>query len=210
MLTIHDYETASPFMWHLVIDGIRNSWESWHKGDSTIISNGDAFDLGEADKALCLKLIKAGTDHGKFMRQLPIVVDLTAPEAWLKQLDTYHIGTTCNRTSTMHTLGKREFTADMFSWEDVKHVTQAYILDELNLLREDWIAAGKRKGPEQKEWRALVNALPMGFNFRSCWSANYQVLRSIYHARKHHRLGEWRQFCEWITQLPNSDLITVE
>jgi hypothetical protein len=215
MLTIHDYEPPSPKTWHLVVQGTRNSWDSHAKSDSTFMQgrSGDVFTffaLGEADKSLLVKLVKAGPDHGKMLRQLPIVIDMTGPESWWKQIDTYRVGTTRNSTSTMHTLGKHEMTADMFSWEDVGPVEQAAILDNLNFLREAWLAAGKRKGPEQKEWRALVNALPMGFNFRSCWSGNYQVLRSMYHARKHHRLGEWRQWCEWITTLPYSELITVE
>lgn len=192
----------------IVIAGMRNSWESHGKSDSKWVAGSyyeedETFTFGNADKTLALKLITAGADHGKFMRQLPVVVDLTAPELFLKQLDTYKVGTTKNSTSTMHTLGRVPITADMFAG-NVSRET----IDKLNALRDAWVAAGKRKGGGEQEWQNLLDELPMSFAYRSCWSANYQVLRNIYHARKHHRLGDWKPFCQWIESLPYADLIT--
>lgn len=219
MIKIHDYDTPSQKTWHLVIKGIRNSWGSHEKSDSTYnYAYHDAFNawndspeefiMGDNDKALMIKLIKAGADHGKFMRQLPVIVDITAASYWWWDHDTYKIGTARNSSSSMHTLGKEELTLSHFSFEDIDSIRQREIINTINSLRDEWTAKGKRKGPEVKEWRALIQALPRGFNFSSVWSANYQVLRNMYHARKNHRLSEWRDFCTWIETLPYADLIT--
>lgn len=214
MLKINDFDAPSPKTFYLVFQGMRFSWDSNNKADSTLLQNGAygnyKFTLGEDDKKLALKLIKAGTDHSKFMRQLPIVVDITAASYLWWDLDTYKVGTTRNSSSSMHTLGKEELTVEHFSFDDVPEIEIVQTLAQLNRLRARWIEAGKRKGPEATEWRALVQALPRAFNFRSMWSANYAVLRSIYFARRNHRLAEWRVFTDWITTLPYGELITHE
>jgi hypothetical protein len=164
--------------------------------------------FGDSDKELAKNLIKSGTDHSKFMRQLPVVISMTAPSFFWWDHDTYKVGTTRNSTSSMHTLGKVKLDESHFSMEDVSEPTRSKVIGITNELIEEWVASGKRKGPQAKEWRALIEVLPRGFNFTSTWSANYQVLRNIYLARRSHRLLEWRQFCEWIELLPHSDLIT--
>ncbi len=220
MITIHDYDTPSAKTWHLVTQGTRNSWESWQKSDSYYeqapltsggrFGAGSVFWLGEADKALLQKLINAGADHSKFMRQLPIVIDISAPNYFWVEFDTYKINTTRNSTSKMHILGKYPFDASMFSWEDIDQTNQVIMLQTLNYLRDRWIdEGGKRKGPNAGAWRAMVQAIPDSWNYRSCWSGNYQVLRNMYHARKSHRLLEWREFCQFIETLPHADLITL-
>lgn len=209
MITIHDYDTPSAKTWQLSVKGIRYSWGSNDKSDS-YISLID-FELGAQDKALMLKLIKAGTDHSKFMRQLPVVVDLTAPEYWFKEMDTYRVGITRNSSSMMHTLGKEPFNENMFSWEDLDYAVKTTLLHNLNYHRDRWIdEGGKRKGPEAYAWRAMLQTIPQSWNYHSVLSMNYQVLRSIYHARKNHRLSEWRTFCSWIEELPHAILITGE
>lgn len=215
MLKINDFDAPSPKTFYLVFQGMRFSWDSNNKADSDYQPKDEFHDeewfyLGEDDKKLALKLIKAGTDHSKFMRQLPIVVDITAASYLWWDLDTYKVGTTRNSSSSMHTLGKEELTLRHFSFDDVPEIEIEQTLAQLNRLRNRWIEAGKRKGPEATEWRALVQALPRAFNFRSMWSANYQVLRSIYFARRNHRLAEWRVFTDWITTLPYGELIIHE
>ena len=205
MISIHDVDTPSDKTCYLVFTGMRNSWESKDKGDS-VYRNG-TFTLGEKDKELAQRLTKAGADHGKYLRQLPIIVDMTAPEYFLKEFDTYKVGTVRNSTSMMHTLGKHVIVSDMFSWENVSDHMQRDTLHILNALRIDWINAGKRKGPDHDEWRAMVQMIPQAWKYRSTWSANYQVLRNMYHARKHHRLAEWRQWCDWTETLPLAMLI---
>lgn len=211
MLIIHDYETPSPKRWHLVISGMRNSWESWQKGDSVYeqYHYERIFALGEADKALANRLIKAGSDHSKFARQLDVCVDISAPSYWFREFDTYKIGTTANSTSQMHTVGKHPFAADMFSFEDLPEAYQWRMLQHLNILRDEWITAGKRKGPDATEWRAMLQAIPDSWMYRRCLTLNYQVLRAIYTSRKNHRLSEWREWCAWTEQLPYSELITL-
>lgn len=226
MLEIIRYETASAHWLWIAINGMRNSWESHEKGDSRTWyhapnDQGGAFELGDADRTLLHKLIRAGQDHSKVLRQLPIIMDIKAPNYFWKEFDTYRVGVaygdddgsdvTQNSTSQMHVLGKYPFSADMFSWEDIDQLGIDAMLTLLNYLRDRWIdEGGKAKGPNAYCWRAMVQAIPDSWNYTRTVTANYQVLRSIYHARKAHRLSEWRTFCEWLTTLPYSELITME
>lgn len=208
LIKIHTYEIPGPMWVYSVIQGVRNSWESWEKSDSELGTYDERpyLEIGPLDLELCLKLIRAGKDHGKFLRQIPVLIEFTAPEYFLKEFDTYKISTVSDRTSMMHTLGKEEFNADMFSWEDFPD--QDEYLELLNKLRGIWIASGKRKGPQSKEWNMLIKAVPQSWNYLTCWTGNYQTLRDMYFARKNHRLSEWRDFCDFIETLPYSDLIT--
>ena len=213
-LTIINHVGPSPEQWDMTIKGMRNSWESWEKGDSYLAPNGK-YRFGPADCALALRLACLGADHGKYLRMLPVLFELKAPGYWWREFDTYRVGVeapdvTQNSTSMMHILGKHEFTADMFCFEDMPKGAQSDILDMLNVLREQWIDAGKRKGPEVRAWRALQQAIPYGWLYTRTISLNYQVLRSICHARRHHRLAEWRDLCTWMATLDYSDLITTE
>lgn len=210
MINIHSYCVPDGEWFSHVTRGVRNSWESWEKGDSLLYYDPNpysaVFELGENDKALAQKLLNAGKDHGKFIRQIPVLIDFSAPEYFLKEFDTYKIGTTCNRTSMMHTLGKSEFTEDMFSWEDVQQSIVSSTLDNLNYLRDRWLdEGGKRKGPQAEAWRAMVQMVPQSFIYRSTWTGNYQNLRDMYHSRRNHRLKEWREFCTWIEALPYAE-----
>lgn len=219
MITIIDYAVPSPKQFQLSIRGLRFSWGSNDKSDSCYVSDVDiekcldveVFQMGDNDRALLLKLIKAGTDHSKFMRQLPITIDFIAPEYFLKEFDTYKISTVSNRSSMMHTLGKEKFTEDMFSWEDTDITVRTAMLHNLNYHRDRWLdEGGKRKGPDAYAWRAMLQVIPQSWNYRTLWAGNYQTLRSMYFARRNHRLSEWREFCRFITTLPYSELITVE
>jgi hypothetical protein len=216
VIIVHGYEPPSATTWYFVINGMRNSWESWERGDSEYDEPGNdwtlpAFYLGDADKNLAQRLTKTGADHGKYLRQLPVVIDITAPAYFWREFDTYHIGVTSNSTSQMHTLGKHPFNASMFCFEDVDITPQTQILETLNWLRDRWIdEGGKRKGPDATYWRAMVQAIPDSWMYRRCVSLNYQVLRNMYFVRRNHRLTEWRQWCAWVDSLPYSELITVE
>lgn len=195
-------------MFYAVTQGVRNSWESHNKSDSTL---DETFKLGSADRVLCEKLINAGPDHGKFLRQLPIILDFSGPEYFLKEFDTYKVGTARNSTSMMHTLGREEFNADMFSVEDLHPLVVKDMILILNARRSEWIEAKRRKGPEAQAWRAMIQSVPQSWNYRSLWSGNYQVLRNMYFGRRNHRLREWRQFCDMIVkELPYAELITYE
>lgn len=228
MIKITEYSVHESAM-HMIIRGMRNSWDSWEKGDSELILDPTMpiefrnvykwydveipiefklFKLGEADRKLALNLIQTGPDHGKFLRQIHIVMDIEAPEYWWLQFDQYKIGTTSNSTSTMHTLGKYEIEGELFCLEDVDKDIQEEYLNLLRKVRAKWVLTGKKRG--NKEWRAMCQLAPRGLIYKRTMDANYQVLRNMYHARKHHKLDEWHQFCTWIETLPYSEFITVE
>ena len=212
MLKINHYITVPPEWYNAVIQGMRNSWESWEKSDSYI--EDDTFVLGSSDKGLAQRLTKAGDDHGKYIRQIPILYSVTAPDYWFREFDTYVVGNippgdvTQNSTSQMHVMGKEVITAQHFNFEDVPNDVMSKTLENLNMLRDNWIESGKKKGPQANEWRALKQSIPDSWLYTRTTSANYMVLRHMYHARKNHRLSEWREFCTWIETLPHADLLT--
>lgn len=204
------FEQARVYNFLDALRGMRNSWESWDKMDSREYFDRDrekvVFDFGDADKKLAMSLVKAGSDHAKFMRQILVSVDIIAPEYWWKEADTYKVGSVANSTSMMHTLGKHPFDESYFSMEDMKESTKSNIINLLNVLRDEWIESGKKK--PSPEWRAMNQAIPISFNYRRTFTFNYAGLRAMYHARKRHRLSEWQDFCAWCETLPHSELIT--
>lgn len=210
MIKIHRYSVADGFFWQIVIEGMRNSWESWEKGDSYTSfldydTGGTGYHIGEKDMELCQRLVKAGNDHGKFLRQLPVAIDISAPDYFWKEFDQYKVGVTTNSTSMMHTLGRQPFSIDVLDLEDMEKEDSMILLSYLNKLRDKWINANKKK--PGKEWRAMLKAAPNSWIYRRAVTANYQVLANMYHSRKHHRLQEWHDFCAWIETLPYSQLI---
>lgn len=214
MLKVHAYAPPSDEQWSMVVRGARNSWESWGKSDSGFIGNRGAFEMGAADMALLLKLVMAGSDHGKFMRQLPLVLEVTAADYWWREFDTYRIGVeaddiTQNSTSQMHVLGKHPFSPEMFSLEDVEPAQIDALMAFLNWHRDRWFdEGGKRKGPDASFWRAMKQVTPDSWNYTRTVSLNYQAARAMYHARRAHRLSEWRHFCLFLAALPYGELIT--
>ncbi len=187
--------------------GMRNPLESWNQSDSRweddLLIELPTFKVGQRDMTLALKLIKAGTDHSKFMRQIFVSMDITAPLYWWKEMDQYRVGCTTNSTSTMHKLGTRELTKRDFSWDKMTK-ERLDTLNHINTLAKKWRESNK----ENKEiWREMIQDLPDSFLQMRTWTANYQVLRNIYYARKNHKLQEWRDFCWEIKKLPFSKLI---
>lgn len=204
------FEHVKTYNWIDAIRGMRNSWNSWSGMDSREYYDKDRekfiTEIGTADKKLMLNLVKAGSDHAKYMRMILVSVDIIAPEYLWKEFDTYKVGTVANSTSMMHTLGREPITSDMFSWEDVSETHKEAMLSLLNELRDIWIASGKKK--PSPEWRAMNQLMSIGFNYRRTVTLNYAVLRAMYHSRKNHRLSEWHDFCAWCETLPHADLIT--
>ena len=183
----------------------RNAMNSWDKSDS----NFEKDILGNADLELAKKLVKAGTDHSKFMRMITVTFDITAPMYWWKEASTYKVGTVRNSCSTMHTIHKKEFTLDDFShehllteketeWGDIcPIITLECTISALNNFRKKYLET-----KEKKYWWQMIQLLPSSYNQRSTVQLNYAVLRNIYHARKNHKLDCWRTFCSWIETLP--------
>lgn len=211
-------ENAEIFGWGSAIRGMRNPLESWDKSDSrrefiedpgTINPNDEVkWVLGENDLKLMKSLSKAGSDHAKFLRMINVVCDVTAPLYWWKEFDTYKIGTAANSCSTMHCIHKKEFTLGDFSWEHLKPSGLAILenlIRELNFWRSRYLAT-----KEKEDWWQLIQLLPSSFDQKRTIQLNYQVLKSMYFARKDHKLDEWRMLCRWIEALPYFKEIILE
>ena len=216
-------ETTSVYGWEAAVRGMRNPMNSWDQSDSSKIT--DDYEIGEKDLDLMTRLVKAGTDHSKFMRMITVTVDLTAPMYWWKEFDTYKVGTVRNSCSTMHKIHGKEFSKEDFSCEhliitspfeytdakteltDIDGIDTGILVSPMSLLN---ITIGclnnyRRKFIETKDkawWWQMIQLLPSSYNQRATVQLNYAVLRSIYHARKSHKLDEWHDFCGWIETLP--------
>ncbi len=194
--------------WEAAIRGMRNPMNSWEKSDSCFLPNLKLPLLGDNDYNLMKQLVKAGTDHSKFMRMITVTVDITAPLYWWKEFDTYKVGTVRNSCSTMHKIHEKPFERCDFSFDKVLGGTNAFInhiIAELNGYREMYVET-KRK----EYWYTLIQLLPSSYNQKATVQLNYAVIRNMYHSRKNHKLDEWSQgFTEWAKWLPYSELITM-
>ena len=203
------FENTEVSGWAAAVRGMRNPLNSWEKSD-IIIDDIGLCELGENNLKLMQQLIKAGSDHSKFMRMINVTVDIIAPLYWWKEFDTYKVGTVRNSCSTMHTIHKKPFELDDFSTDHLtnraKHVLET-VIHYLNVYRNLHI---EEKSKEW--WWQLIQLLPSSYNQRATVQLNYAVLRNIYKSdRRHHKLDEWRVgFMEWIESLPYSELITME
>lgn len=189
--------------WEAAIRGMRNPMNSWAQSDSV---NGAG--IGQKDLDLMKRLAAAGSDHRKFMRYINVTMDITAPLYWWKEYDTYKVGTVANSCSTMHRIHEKEFTIDDFSHEHLfgtAEVVLEHIIITLNLNRDRFNESGHK---DKQSWWNMIQLLPSSYNQRRTVQLNYEVLRHIYHARKAHKLDEWRELCARIEKLPYSELIT--
>ena len=191
------------------IRGARNPMNSWHKMDSHYDENGN-YVLGPNDLDLAKRLAHAGSDHRKFLRQIFVTVDITAPLYWWKEFDTYKVGTTANSTSTMHKIHAKEFTRDDFSCDRMDEGGLA-LLDQviayLESERQKFIADKDNK----QAWHNMIQTLPTSYNQMRTVTLNYENLINMYYARRHHKLAEWHVLCDWIMSLPYAqELICVK
>lgn len=186
--------------------GMRNPKNSWDKSDSYFKNFDNDGYIGENDLKLAKTLAKAGTDHGKFLRMITVWCDIAAPLYWWKEFDTYKVGTVANSCSTMHKIADKEFTLEDFSVEhlndDVIDNPFKEIISCLNFFRELYLQNG-----DKEDWWQMIQLLPSSYNQKRTVMLNYQVLRNIYHARKSHKLNEWKEFCKWIENLPYADVL---
>lgn len=222
MLKIEKVVLPSPEQWHMVIDGMRNPMNSWDKSDSytTYIVDGEtkesadfAFFVGENDHKLMTKLAKGGAVHAKYRRMIPVFLTINAPLYWWKEFDTYKVGTVANSCSTMHKIHAKEFTMDDFSHEHLNRANLEVLRDVIGILNRErnlYVNGWQdRIEPNSKEfWWQLIQLLPTSYNQKRTVMLNYEVLTNIYNSRKNHKLDEWHTFCDWIRELPYSELIT--
>lgn len=178
--------------------GMRNPMNSWGKSDS--IFEPMAMMIGPNDLFLAQKLISGGPVHSKFMRQIFVTMDIDAPLYWHKEMDTYKVGTTANSCSTMHKIHSKEFTLDDFSHEHLDGYSidlLEKIIDRLNYYRKKF-----NETKDKKYWWQMIQLLPSSYNQKRTWTADYEILRSIYQWRRGHKLNEWHDFCRMIEELP--------
>lgn len=179
--------------------GMRNPMNSWDLGDT------EGNNIGDNDLKLLLQLCKAGADHRKVLRQMLVSFDVVAPLYWYKEFDTYKIGTVSNSQSTMHKLCNRPLIKHDFSFEDMhdnEYIVNA-VIDNLNARIKDY-----QLTKNKNLWRTIIQLLPCAYNQGRTITCNYEVILNMYQQRKHHKLKEWIDFCQYMkNNLPYFDLI---
>ena len=219
------FENTEVFNFEGALRGMRNPLQSYDKSDSFYLYEQDiegkkhwlTYKIGKNDLELAQRLILAGDEHAKFMRQIFINVDITAPIFWWKEMDTYKIGTTANSTSTMHKLSSTPIIRECFDMTnydgslnmiDPCHIDTmvSELISFLEQLRQKYLQTG-----DKAYWVELVRWLPESWLQTRTWTANYAILRNIYFQRRNHKLSQWHEFCNWIESLSYArELITLE
>lgn len=197
-------ENLRTFNWEGALRGLRNPLNSWAKSDSTFDENGNIINVGENDLRLMKTLFKAGTEHRKYLRQIFVSMDITAPLYWISELDTYKVGTVRNSCSFMHKGVSKPFEITDFSTHDTlidgvpKNIeTWKTILDALNQLREEYLAT-----KDNNIFQQIRCLLPSGYNLRFTITMNYENVLTIIEQRSGHRLKEWNELIEVLKTLP--------
>ena len=203
------FENTNVMNFDGAIRGMRNPLNSWDKSDSYWNNGRRTYHIGENDLDLARRLIKAGSDHRKFLRQIFVSVDITAPLYWWKEFDTYKVATVANSCSTMHKIHSKPIELSDFSIDDF------YIEGDGIDLRDCFInvvadcESLRRKYLETKDkkyWRGLIQLLPESYNQKRTVTLNYETLRNIYRSRRNHKLDEWSiGFMGWIDSLPYAE-----
>ena len=233
---MNSWEKSDSFLCREVEDGTCPEDCSF-RGKCPVYGTEDFFVLGDNDYALMKNLRNAGTDHRKFMRMITVYLDITAPLYWWKEFDTYKVGTVANSCSTMHKIADKEFEEGDFSTEHLfdaesKDVEFPIIHGEehspiwslnmtikmLNFYRKKYLETKTKPMKEEAKraqlikayWWQMIQLLPSSYNQRRTVMLNYEVLANMYRSRRNHKLDEWHTFCDWIEELPYSELITGE
>lgn len=181
------------------IRGARNPMNSWDRMDSSYDKDGN-YILGENDLSLAKRLCKAGSDHRKFIRQILVCVDITAPMYWWKEFDTYKVGTVANSTSTMHKIHSKPFDLDDFSHDHLSEDAKGALLDFIGFMEKKRVSFVENKNKD--DWYDIIQLLPSSYNQTRTITMNYENLHNMYFARKSHKLEEWHKYCDWIMELP--------
>ncbi|MBO5364938.1 MAG: hypothetical protein J6A56_05695 [Clostridia bacterium] len=181
------------------IRGARNPMNSWDRMDSSYDKDGN-YILGPNDLDLAKRLCKAGSDHRKFIRQILVCVDITAPMYWWKEFDTYKVATVANSTSTMHKLCSKPFELTDFSHDQLSIDALAALSSFMNFLETKRLSYIETK--DKADWYDLIQLLPSSYNQTRTVTMNYENLLNMYFARRNHKLLEWHTYCDWILSLP--------
>ena len=199
MIKVENIET---FGLYGAMRGMRNPLNSWDKADTTVYQGHDKefVNIGVNDLNLATRLIKAGTEHRKFLRMIHVQMDVTAPLYWWKEADTYKVGTTANSCSTMHKIAAKEFALDDFSHDHLFNDAVVYngyvstsvlecVIGALNEFRNLFLET-----KDKRYWWQMIQLLPSSYNQRRTWDMSMETLLSILHQRKNHKLDEWNEF----------------
>lgn len=203
------FEHTQVFNFDGALRGMRNPLESWSKSDSKKNDDG-TYTIGDNDLTLAQKLIAGGSEHRKFLRQIMVSVNITAPLYWWKEFDTYKIGTTANSTSTMHKIMSKEIDYKMFEMDDLDDDIEVegfrQVIHLCNYYRSEYLEH-KQYEPDLAKiyWKALIRILPESWLQTRTITLNYEVLRNIVHQRANHKLTEWHTFIRWVSTLPYAE-----
>ena len=243
MIKVEDIEVWG---WTHALRGMRNPMNSWDKSDSYIVSVEDSLgqhhiglhhvmlempDFGEADAKLIHSLVQGGTEHRKFLRQVFVAMDITAPLYWWKEFDTYKVGTTSNSCSTMHKLTSKPITLDDFSIDDMDVIDSEdefspkdffrIVVANCEMYRQKYLMYKQKAKLNPKKakhynscakryWRKLIQLLPSSYNQRRTITMSYENVLAIIHQRSGHKLDEWNEFVEVLTNLPGMYVVLGE
>ena len=192
------FETNDVWGFEWAFKGMRNPMNSWDKSDSDWLFQ----EIGENDLALAKKLINAGSEHRKFLRQIYVSVDITAPLYWWKEFDTYKIGTVANSCSTMHKIHEKEFTLNDFSCEHLSPQAISNLKSTIKCMndyREEFL-----KDKDKHNWWQIIQLLPSSYNQTRTVTITYENIYTMRQQRKGHKLDEWRiAFFNWSDELPH-------
>lgn len=200
-------ERTSVMNFENAMRGARNPLNSWNRMDSHTEPDG-VFVFGENDLGLAKRLCAAGSDHRKFIRQIFVSVDLTAPLYWWKEFDTYKVGTTANSTSTMHKIHAKPFSAADFSCERMLPEARESLEGTIAVLESLRLRYLETK--DKEIWYSIIQLLPSSYNQMRTCTMTYENLVSMYFARRHHKLDEWHTYCAWIEALPYFKALFIE
>lgn len=226
------FEKADVWGFEHAIRGMRNPMNSWERSDSYpavdcgkcgIVeregfcnpkehdcSQFETYEIGQNDYDLMALLIKGGSEHRKFLRQIFVSVDITAPLYWWKEFDTYKVGTTANSQSTMHKIHSKPIELSDFSIDDFEINNEGIYLEDcfINVIADcEMLRQRYMETKDKRYWRGLVQLLPDSYNQKRTLTMSYENLLNMLKQRKAHKLDEWREFCDWIFTLPNSHIL---
>jgi hypothetical protein len=201
------------------IRGMRNPLNSWNKSDSKFYCREETIDIGKNDLDLMRRLFDAGTEHRKYLRQIIVSMDITAPLYWWKEFDTYKVSTVANSCSTMHKIHAKPFELDDFSWDQLlnngcdlfelkwgencstmvqpQHFLIEYIIPVLNICRKKYLDT-----KDKCYWWQMIQLLPSSYNQKRTVTMNYENVVTIIKQRTGHKLDEWNDFVDVLNDLP--------
>mgnify|MGYP001131115891 CR=1 FL=1 len=236
------FEHPEVWGWEHAIRGMRNPLNSWERSDSypavdcgkcgIIDREGicypkehdctpyKCYAIGDNDLSLMRRLIRAGSSHRKFLRQIFVSVDITAPRYWLAELDTYKVGTVANSCSTMHKIHSKpielsDFSIDDFEIPDADIALKDCFINvvaDCEMLRKAYLEALKKGQNDlaKQYWKGLIQLLPQSYNQKRTVTMTYENLLNMVSQRRGHKLDEWHDFCDWVFPLPYAEELLKE